>query len=126
MQVMCINLSSAWVFRKIVVRCLGVASLGLSVPSYPHVLEMERLNENEFIFDVRVSTEKIIMPPKRSPRGGKLEEDTNSLDLLWGNQLILTFQESSVDIVGVVGITIIVVPRAVNEREPINSSKNLA
>jgi hypothetical protein len=120
-QIMCINLSSTWVFRKIVVRCLGAESLGLSVPSLSRILEMERINANDYVFDVKVSADKITLPPKRSPRGGKSENDesTSSLDVLWGNQLLLTFRESSSDFVGVFGITIIVVPHSVTEREPI-------
>ncbi len=42
-QIMCINLCSSWVFRKIVIKCIsGVEGLMLSVPGSLKFYEMEK------------------------------------------------------------------------------------
>ena len=55
-QVMSVNLSSSWVFRKVVVKCFGTEAIRLSVPGVASMgILMERLNAYEFIFDVRIA-----------------------------------------------------------------------
>ena len=121
-QVMSINLSSSWVFRKIVVKCFGAESVKLSVPGVPtNGLSLEKLNANEFIFDVKVRNVHESTHQSELHRGSnetKSFEQRSSnagLDYIWGNQLILTFSLSSSLFVGVVNIRIIVVPYVVHD-----------
>ena len=120
---MCINLSSSWVFRKVVVTCCGVDSMSVSVSSLSSPLMMERLNENSFIFDARIAM-KAFPLPIAAAKGYKSEDlsvDRSSLDSVWGNQLFLSFDKASMEFMVVFGLRIVVVPHASSDRPPINS-----
>ena len=93
---------------------------------------MEKLNANEFIFDVRVtqlplqikSTRKhseypllfsqylCLMINQRVLHVGTeiMTSDSSDLDLIWGNKVVLTFTKSSSQFVAVINLKIVVVP----------------
>lgn len=117
-QLLCIHFLSSWVYRKIVVRCFGADALSLSIPSMMNLsVPMERLNTNDFIFDVRISALPSSINRSIGITSNETDNTSDTLDRYWGNQLTLTFNKSSTQFVGVVGVKVVVVPHIISEKQ---------
>jgi len=129
---MCINLSSSWVFRKVVVKCLGAETVIISAPSLSgpvrgekFVVPMERLNANDFIFDAKLSIETYEPNIKNKILSYSENNNDGKINFLSGNQLLLTFEKSNLDFVALVSVKIVVVPYVAPSPSDLRTSSSL-